>query len=109
MKTKLPKNQLNKKVKVDNEQVCNTVDSKENEVSEKTISTTLLDMVAEFVSNEFNLADKNYKVTFFKQNKDKIGISLHNGDFTISVVVHKPDRFNLIDEEEDNDEVKDKE
>lgn len=103
MKTKLPKNQLNKKVKVDNEQV---VDSKENEVSEKTISTTLLDKVAEFVSNEFNLADKNYKVTFFKQNKDKIGISLHNGDFTISVVVHKPDRFNLIDEEEDNDEVK---
>lgn len=103
MKTKLPKNQLNKKVKVDNEQV---VDSKENEVSEKTISTTLLDKVAEFVSNEFNLADKNYKVTFFKQNKDKIEISLHNGDFTISVVVHKPDRFNLIDEEEDNDEVK---
>ena len=27
---------------------------------------------SEFVSNEFNLADKNYKVTFFKQNKDKI-------------------------------------
>ena len=85
-----------KKNKVNAEEVKEVV----TEVSQDNKATKKMNKALALVFDVFDLEDKGYVMTAFKDKGNKCSIELANGDFTVNVDIKDCERFGLIEDEE---------
>ena len=71
------------------------------EVSQDNKATKKMNKALALVFDVFDLEDKGYVMTAFKDKGNKCSIELANEDFTVNVDIKDCERFGLIDDEEE--------
>ena len=74
------------------------------EVSQDNKATKKMNKALALVFDVFDLEDKGYIMTAFKDKGSKCSIELANGDFTVNVDIKNCERFGLIEDVEDVEE-----
>ena len=87
-----------KKNKVNAEEVKEEVTSEE--VSQDNEATKKMNKALALVFDVFNLEDKGYIMTAFKDKSNKCSLELANEDFTVNVDIKNCERFGLIEDAE---------
>ena len=88
-----------KKNKVNVEEVKEEVTSEE--VSQDNKATKKMNEALALVFDVFDLEDKGYIMTAFKDKGNSCSLELANGDFTVGVTIKNCDAFGLIEDAEE--------
>ena len=88
-----------KKNKVNVEEVKEEVTSEE--VSQDNKATKKMNEALALVFDVFDLKDKGYIMTAFKDKGNSCSLELANGDFTVGVTIKNCDAFGLIEDAEE--------
>ena len=88
-----------KKNKVNAEEVKEEVTAEE--VSQDNKATKKMNKALALVFDVFDLEDKGYIMTAFKDKGHSCSLELANEDFTIGVTIKNCERFGLIEDEEE--------
>ena len=88
-----------KKNKVNAEEIKEEVTAEE--VSQDNKATKKMNKALALVFDVFDLEDKGYVMTAFKDKGNKCSIELANEDFIVSVDIKNCERFGLIEDEEE--------
>ena len=71
------------------------------EVSQDNKATKKMNKALALVFDVFDLEDRGYVMTAFKDKGNSCSLELANEDFTIGVTIKNCERFGLIDDEEE--------
>ena len=88
-----------KKNKVNVEEVKEEVTTEE--VSQDNKATKKMNEALALVFDVFDLEDKGYVMTAFKDKGNSCSLELANGDFTVGVTIKNCDAFGLIEDAEE--------
>ena len=88
-----------KKNKVNAEEVKEEVTIEE--VSQDNKATKKMNKALALVFDVFDLEDKGYVMTAFKDKGNSCSLELANGDFTVGVTIKNCDAFGLIEDAEE--------
>ena len=88
-----------KKNKVNAEEVKEEVTAEE--VSQDNKATKKMNKALALVFDVFDLEDKGYVMTAFKDKGNSCSLELANGDFTVGVTIKNCDAFGLIEDAEE--------
>lgn len=88
-----------KKNKVNAEEVKEEVTTEE--VSQDNKATKKMNEALALVFDVFDLKDKGYIMTAFKDKGNSCSLELANGDFTVGVTIKNCDAFGLIEDTEE--------
>lgn len=88
-----------KKNKVNAEEVKEEVTTEE--VSQDNKATKKMNEALALVFDVFDLKDKGYIMTAFKDKGNSCSLELANGDFTVGVTIKNCDAFGLIEDAEE--------
>ena len=88
-----------KKNKVNAEEVKEEVTTEE--VSQDNKATKKMNEALALVFDVFDLEDKGYVMTAFKDKGNSCSLELANGDFTVGVTIKNCDAFGLIEDAEE--------
>lgn len=88
-----------KKNKVNAEEVKEEVTTEE--VSQDNKATKKMNKALALVFDVFDLEDKGYVMTAFKDKGNSCSLELANGDFTVGVTIKNCDAFGLIEDVEE--------
>ena len=88
-----------KKNKVNAEEVKEEVTTEE--VSQDNKATKKMNEALALVFDVFDLEDKGYIMTAFKDKGNSCSLELANGDFTVGVTIKNCDAFGLIEDAEE--------
>ena len=88
-----------KKNKVNVEEVKEEVTTEE--VSQDNKATKKMNEALALVFDVFDLEDKGYIMTAFKDKGNSCSLELANGDFTVGVTIKNCDAFGLIEDAEE--------
>lgn len=88
-----------KKNKVNAEEVKEEVTTEE--VSQDNKATKKMNKALALVFDVFDLEDKGYIMTAFKDKGNSCSLELANGDFTVGVTIKNCDAFGLIEDAEE--------
>lgn len=88
-----------KKNKVNAEEVKEEVITEE--VSQDNKATKKMNEALALVFDVFDLEDKGYIMTAFKDKGNSCSLELANGDFTVGVTIKNCDAFGLIEDAEE--------
>lgn len=87
-----------KKNKVNAKEVKEEVTAEEEEVSQDNKATKKMNKALALVFDVFDLEDKGYVMTAFKDKGNKCSLELANEDFTVNVDIKNCERFGLIED-----------
>ena len=88
-----------KKNNVNAEEVKEEVTTEE--VSQDNKATKKMNEALALVFDVFDLKDKGYIMTAFKDKRNSCSLELANGDFTVGVTIKNCDAFGLIEDAEE--------